>query len=143
MALFDSTTTDGALLAGFESRAIPATEWTHEAHLRIAWLLARDRPLDDAHIMFRVGLLKLNDSHGVPESPMRGYHETITRAWLAVVGGAAHRDAAPDSMTFLSRHPEFMDKKYLSRHYSPERLMSVAARARWTEPDREPLPAFA
>lgn len=78
--------TDPELLATFIARAIPPDQWTHETHLRVAWLFARDRPLDEAHILFRIALMKLNDRRGVPESLSRGYHGTITRAWLAVLG---------------------------------------------------------
>lgn len=133
--------TDAELMQAFLGRALTHEQWTHEAHLRIAWMFVRDQPLDEAHITFRVALVKLNDSHRVPESPTRGYHETLTRAWLAVVGAASRGDPAPDSRAFLARHPEFLDKTYLGRHYTPERMMSIEARARFVEPDREPFPA--
>ena len=131
---------DADLMGAFLARRLTHSEWTHEAHLRIAWMFVRDQPLDEAHILFRIALVKLNDSHGVPESPTRGYHETLTRAWLAVVGHLARRDPATDSRAFLVRHPEVLDKTYLRKHYSPERIMSVEARARFVEPDREPFP---
>lgn len=132
---------DADLMSAFMARRLTHAEWTHEAHLRIAWMFVRDQPLDEAHCAFRIALIKLNDSHGVPESPTRGYHETLTRAWLAVVCGATRRCPAPDSCAFLARNPEFLNKTYLRRHYTPERMMSVEARARFLDPDREPLPA--
>jgi hypothetical protein len=131
---------DATLLASFLARTLTHAQWTHAAHVRIAWMYVRDHPLDEAHCLFRIALVKLNDAHGVPESPGRGYHETITRAWLAVIRAAARRRGAADSLAFFALHPEFMDKSHLARHYSPARLMSVEARARFVEPDRAPLP---
>jgi hypothetical protein len=132
---------DAELMGRFTGRTLTHAEWTHEAHLRIAWMFVRDQPLDEAHCLFRIALIKLNDAHGVPESPTRGYHETITRAWLAVVGAAARRDRAADSREFLGQHPELLRKDCLARHYTAARLMSVEARARFVDPDLEALPS--
>src|SRR5436190_10502149 len=109
----DAAADDRALLAAFLGRTLTHEQWTHAAHLRIAWMFVRDHPLDEAHCLFRVALVKLNESHGVPESPRRGYHETITRAWLSIIAAAAPRERAADSAAFLAGHPEFMDKGYL------------------------------
>ena len=38
--------------------------------------------------------MRLNDSHGVPNSDTRGYHETITRFFLLPIRDALSRDDA-------------------------------------------------
>lgn len=140
--------TDPELWYAFHTRTLPAKDWTHEAHLRIAYMYRRRCGLDEAHLLFRVHLIRLNTFHEVPESKDRGYHETLTRAWLIAVGAAIEADgiatgagegAAPreraESAEFLARHPEFQDRKIFLKHYTRERINSVEARARWVEPD--------
>jgi hypothetical protein len=41
----------------------------------------------------RAGILRLNTAHGTPNTDTRGYHETITRAYLVLLAGFA-RDYA-------------------------------------------------
>lgn len=133
---------DTELLQAFNSGTLPAAAWTHEAHLRVAFLYARMYPLDEAHLMFRIYLIRLNTFHGVPESKDRGYHDTLTRMWIAIIAAAiATEDAGIDSLAFLARHPEFQDRKLGLNYYSRDRLNSVAARARFLEPDVAALPA--
>jgi len=142
--------TDSELWSAFHTRTLPAAAWTHEAHLRIAYMYSRRYAIDEAHLLFRINLIRLNAVHEVPESKDRGYHDTLSRAWLIVVAEAMTRDgletavavgehAAPgdgsESLAFVSRHPEFQDRKLLLRFYSRERINSVEARARWVEPD--------
>ena len=138
--------TDAELSERFHARTIPATEWTHEAHLRIAYMFMRRYALDEAHLLFRIHLIRLNTVHWVPESKERGYHDTLTRGWLMVVADAMRRDGvalgvgagdgAPgadphESLAFLARHPEFQNRKIMLNFYSRERINSVEARARW------------
>jgi hypothetical protein len=132
---------DDELWSHFQAASLPAAEWTHTSHLRVAWMYCRRHPLDDAHILMRVAIIRLNAAHGLVESPARGYHETITRVWLRLVVAAMR--AAPElqpSTSFLAAHVELFAKDAPLRHYSRERLFSVEARARFVEPDLVPLP---
>jgi len=130
--------TDDALWAAFHARALTHAEWTHRAHLRIAWMFVKRYPLDEAHLLFRIALIRLNTVHEVPESAQRGYHETLTRVWLHLV--ATLLDDAESSEAFLDRHGELLNREAPLRHYTREHVMSVHARSVFVEPDREPLP---
>ncbi len=69
----------------FLSRTLPKEEWTHEAHLATtAWLLLRRPDVDvDKELP---GLIRCyNESAGGVNSDSEGYHDTITRAFLAGV----------------------------------------------------------
>lgn len=137
----DERSTDDALWTGFVARTLASAEWTHRAHLRIAWLhLERWPALDEAHLRMRIGIVRLNLAHGLEETPQRGYHETLTRVWLVLVAGARRIDASTDSQTFLDRHATLLDRAAPLRHYSEARLFSVAARACFLAPDLVPLP---
>lgn len=140
----DGELTDDELWAAFGAAALPAQAWTHRAHLRVAWLFLRRYPLDEAHVLLRVGIIRLNAFHGLVETPSRGYHETLTRLWLSLIASliASSMQAAdaPSSGAFVDAHQAALGKDAALRHYSRERIMSVRARAIFVEPDLLPLP---
>jgi hypothetical protein len=133
--------TDDDLWDRFQRAALPHAEWNHRAHVRVAWMYLRHNSLDHAHILMRVAIIRLNASHGLVESPTRGYHETMTHVWLRLVSAAMR--ATPDhvaSTSFLEVHAESLGKDAPLRHYTRELLLSPTARARFVEPDVLPLP---
>jgi len=90
----------------------------------------------------RVGIRRLNESHGTPNSDAGGYHETITRAYVQLL--SQYDASCPAEMslgervTRLLRSP-LADRGALYSFYSRETLTSVEARVRWVEPDMHPL----
>ncbi|MBX3227304.1 MAG: hypothetical protein KIT84_34790 [Labilithrix sp.] len=131
---------DDELATLFWGAKLPAPEWTHAAHLRMAWLTLAQHPIDESHVLLRVGIIRLNAFHGLIETPQRGYHETLTRVWLTLVDAARKADAGAGSRAFLELHPAALTREAPLRHYSRERLFSVHARACFVDPDLEPLP---
>jgi len=131
---------DDALWTGFCDRPLTHAEWTHQAHLRIAWLYLERWDIDEAHLRMRVGIIRLNAVHGTEESPRRGYHETLTRVWLAIVAALRNAETCRDSVDFVMSHAERLDRNAPMRHYSSERLFSPQARAVFVALDLEPLP---
>lgn len=129
---------DDALWIAFGERTLPAAQWTHVAHVRVAWMHLARYALDEAHLRMRAGIVRLNASHGLVESPARGYHETITRVWLVLVAAARQRDPGADSRAFLAIHGLARDTPL--RYYSRDQLFSTAARASFVAPDLEALP---
>jgi len=138
---------DADLLAAFLAPTLPEKDWTHRAHIRVGWLLLEttNAPtprarLEVAFIRMRDGLHVLNASHHVPDELTRGYHETITLAFMRVLDAARRETITADSDTFCDARTDLMTKAALLRHYSRERIMSAEAKARFIEPDLEPLP---
>jgi hypothetical protein len=131
---------DEELWHAFETQALPAAAWTHRAHLRVAWLFLKRHPIDDAHVLMRVGIIRLNAFHGLVETVSRGYHDTLTRLWLALVAAQMQAADAPSSGAFVDACAGALGKDAVLRHYSKERVMSVRARASFVEPDLLPLP---
>jgi ribosomal protein S18 acetylase RimI-like enzyme len=129
---------DDALWTAFHDRTLPQARWTHTAHLRIAWIHLARYALDEAHLRMRAGIVRLNAVHGLVETPARGYHETLTRTWLALVADARRRDPCTGSFAFLARHR--FDRDAPMQHYTRERLFSPQARAIFVPPDLMPLP---
>jgi hypothetical protein len=138
------TLSDAELLDAFRERTLSARQWNHRAHIRVAALYLAEMPLDHAHILFRVGIIRLNAAHGLVETVTRGYHETLTFVWLVLVADAIRSDGGfTGTEALLARHPELLERATPLRHYSRERLASLAARARVLEPDAAPLPGDA
>jgi hypothetical protein len=130
------------LIDRFEASTIAASEWTHRAHLAAAAWYVHKFGTAAAVDKMRTGLLNLNAQHGTPNTDTRGYHETITRAYVTLIadvlgdaGAASPRDAA---QAVLNSPVAVRD--VLRRYYSDARLMSVEARRGWVEPDLHPLP---
>jgi hypothetical protein len=131
---------DDELWTAFGTSALSASQWTHEAHVRTAFLFVQRFELDEAHLRMRAGIIRLNERHGLVESSARGYFETLTRAWLLLVSEARTRSAARTSRELLARCPELLDRTLLAKHYSKALLTTPRARAIFVEPDLAPLP---
>lgn len=128
--------TDDEFLAAFEAAAFSRPEWTHEAHVRMAWLYLTRFPTAQALELVRTGIQKLNARVGSPD----GYHETITAAFVRVI--AARLEPGEGYAAFRGRNPELFDRALaaLLRHYTRERLHSPEARRAFVEPDGAALP---
>jgi hypothetical protein len=131
---------DRTLFQAFSESSLTAAQWTHEAHLRTAFLHFLQYPLDDAHLRLRAGIIRLNERHGLIETSSRGYFETLTRVWLVLVADACRRTGASSSHEMLQRCPELYDRTLPLRYYSKGLLGSVRARSIFVVPDLEPLP---
>jgi hypothetical protein len=128
---------------GFLARTLPRAEWTHAAHFAAALWLMRYRPdLDPARDM--PGMIRrFNESVGGVNDDTSGYHETITQASLRALRGVL--DANPTDTPIFQIVNSLMstnmgNPNWLLEYWSRERLMSVAARRAWLEPDLKTLP---
>lgn len=139
--------TDDEFLARFEAAEFTRKDWTHEAHVRMAWLYLTRVPFGESLEKVRGGIQKLNAAIGprpVPQwscmRPRTGYHETITVAFVRVIASRLGEDEGYEE--FRDRNPDLYDRELpaLLRHYSKSLLFSTRARSHFIEPDREPLP---
>jgi hypothetical protein len=134
--------TDDEFLDAFERAAITRAQWTHAAHVRMAWIYARRAPdLNAAVSQMRAGIPKLNAALGTAPHL---YHDTVTCAFGTIVYAAATAPQAARTWTeFEAAHPEFFDKSapILHRYYDPATLATDAARTGFVAPDRAGFPA--
>ena len=132
---------DRAFIEHFLAADIPQMEWKHRDHIKVAFLFLKEYPYEEALSRMRDGIRNLNASHGVTETAQRGYHETMTVAWLRLVD-AMMRNGIPaeTSDDFCNKHPQLLCKHVLHLYYSPDRLRSDDARGRFVAPDIAPLP---
>lgn len=127
--------TDEEFLQAFEAGTLPKDDFTHGAHVRLAWICLRRDGFEDGSDRVVAGIRGFAALHGATGL----YHETVTRAWLRLIA-AADSGEAPSFEAFLAAHPELRGRA-LDRHYSPETLASEGARVLFVAPDRAPLPA--
>jgi hypothetical protein len=133
---------DDSFLHAFEAASIPAESWTHDDHIRMAYLYLRDQSFNLALGKIRVGIRNLNENLGIPYSLTSGYHETMTIAWAKLIRGSmTGHSKTLSSIEFLDTHPELREKALLREYYSPELIMTEKAKVDWVEPDLKELPA--
>jgi hypothetical protein len=132
--------TDDEFLSAFEACTLTRAQWTHEAHVRMAWLYCRrEAGLEAALARMRAGIPRLNAALGTDPTL---YHETVTCAFGTAVYLRATVPQSPKSWTaFRGAHPELFDRErpLLHRHYHPDSLKSDTARVSFMPPDRDPL----
>ena len=127
--------------ARFQACTIPESAWTHAAHMVVGLWHVHRYGAEEALARLRAGIRRLNESHGGVNSNTHGYHETITVAYVRLLAQFLDYGPAvplPDRVAMLLDRP-VAAKRMLSSFYSPYRLMSTDARARWVEPDLAPL----
>lgn len=132
---------DETFLSRFEAGTFPLEQWHHREHIKTAYLYLLEHPFETAVERMRTGIRALNAAHGVPDELTRGYHETMTQAWMRLVHVTlCEYGPAPSADEFFEQHPQLAEKKVLRLFYSRERMMSAEAKARFVEPDLAPLP---
>jgi len=133
---------DSVFVQAFESCAIPLSEWSHRSHIRMAWIYLRLLPPAEAIAEVRTGLQRFVAAHAVPDSLERGYHETITVAWMRLVESAmTHHCQCDSSDAFCDAMPHLLCQTLLRVFYSRDRIRTPAAKAGFIPPDLAELPA--
>lgn len=127
---------------GLLACSLAKEDWTHEAHLAACLYLLTQRP--DVNVDAEIAgiISRFNESVGGVNDDENGYHDTITRAWLAGVRLfiRAHPEGGlADRVNALLVSP-MGRRDWPLGFYSRERLFSVEARRGFVEPDRAPMP---
>jgi hypothetical protein len=138
--------TDAEFLSQFETATLPKKQWTHEAHIRMAYLSLRQTPhIDTLLPQVRARIIAYNQAQG----NYKGYHETMTVAFLRIVKHRMNATNATNATNaintesfeaFKKANKGIFQSTYLLRHYSEAILFSPEARQNFLTPDREPLP---
>lgn len=118
--------------AGLLDRSLPKPEWTHDAHLLACISLIRRSGAAEALSVLRTAIPRYNESTGVVNTSTSGYHDTITVYYVWAIDRllADGRTAS-----------EILDHRLVERaaaiaFWNRDVLMSPAARAGWTPPQR-------
>ena len=124
----------------FEACHIPPTEFSHRAHLRLAYVYLSLHDIDTAHQLMRSALSAFIKHNGIDAVK---YHETITRAWIMAVRHFMENTPSCESYeAFIEANPRMLDSKIMMTHYSSDVLFTDEARTTFVEPDLHPIPRY-
>lgn len=126
-------------MEAFESTTMPFEQWTHEAHLRMAWNYITQHGQEHATPLIKQGILRFNERN--KDKIKLGYSETVTMFYIHVLTKAIL--SMPDNHTFddlLLCHQYLTDSSYLFRYYSPSLLKDSQSKVRYLDPDMQSLP---
>src|SRR6476620_11564939 len=112
------------LLAEFEEGRIDPARFPHREHVRVSYELLERHPFPEALLHLARGLRRLAAKAGRPQV----YHETITAAFLALIGERRLSGSYADFQDFAERNPDLFCKELLSKFYEPAVLQSTVAR---------------
>ncbi|WP_260581804.1 hypothetical protein [Sphingopyxis sp. PET50] len=131
-----------ALGEGLLACALPREAWTHEAHLAACLWLLTERPDIDVDAEIAGLIRRFNASVGGVNDDTQGYHDSITRAYVAGV----RLFLAETAETGLTARVNALllapmgRRDWPLRFYSRDLLFSVRARRGFVSPDLAPLP---
>ena len=125
--------TDSEMYDAFVATALPADQFHHEQHVRVAWLFVRRHGMPAALGEFSEAIKRFavaKGAHGL-------YHETITWAYLLIISERQTRQSASTWTEFALANADLLSWKpsILERYYSKEFLMSDEARRSFVMPD--------
>ena len=129
----EQSLSDAEFVARFENRQLDA--FTHVDHVRMAYAYATRGGLEAA-ISGAMKIRALAEAAGAPDK----FHTTITVAWARVIAHLVERSMPADFSSFLATHPQLLDRRLLSAHYSDELLFSARAKSEFVAPDLLALP---
>ncbi|MEM6696787.1 MAG: hypothetical protein AAF806_06575 [Bacteroidota bacterium] len=121
------------LIEAFSNKTLPISEWTHEAHIIVAFWHNWHYDFHDAFAMVRKKIIAYNESVGTPNTNTSGYHETLTRFWMTLTknhileNNHSTLDKACSSFIILSNLSKFIPLEY----YTKDILFSKEARKKW------------
>lgn len=126
-----------SLVDRFNKQTLPKNDWTHEAHIVVAFWYSSRYNEDEALIAVRNAIRNYNHAVGTVNSDSTGYHETLTVFWLRIVrtylsGNKGTIEALVNNFIADGNADKEMPLKY----YTREVLFSVQARKNWIAPDK-------
>jgi len=125
--------TDQELWDAFVSTTLPADQFHHEQHVRVAWMFVCRHGMPAALGEFSEAIKRFavaKGAHGL-------YHETITWAFLLIINERQVQRPASTWDDFARANADLLLWKpsVLDRYYSKELLKSDAARRSFVMPD--------
>nr|WP_288935398.1 hypothetical protein [uncultured Allomuricauda sp.] len=129
--------TDKEFIHAFESRGFPPNLFTHEAHLRLAWIYLIQYDESLAIDKTCQGIQNFDQFHGDGTK----YHVTLTVASVKVVHHFRQKSTATTFEEFIIEYPRLITsfKELLSLHYGEEVISDPKAKTIYLEPDLLPF----
>lgn len=129
--------TDDEFEIQFQSAAFPPALFTHEAHVRIAWIHIKKYGCEKAIDNITGQLLDYVEAIG--ETGI--YNHTLTVAAVKAINHFINKAASSDFAGFLEEFPRLIThfKELMAFHYSVDIFNSEIAKQQFIEPDLVPF----
>lgn len=131
---------DAQFLNDFQTGVLPFEQWTHAAHIRMAYLVCRSSAsFEEALAKIRQGIQHFNGLHAAKLKV--GFHETMTQLWATLVWNATQQCASSiaDSHAFIEQNSPLMASSLWKEYYSPALMFSPDAKGAFVPPDVKPI----
>lgn len=135
---FTSDTEVAALVEAFENFSIPASEFSHPAHIAVALAYLAQMSPEASLERMREKIRAFAKHHGADHL----YHETLTAFWMRLLDHLTqiYNVDLPLWQRINLIVERWGNRQPVDAHYSPEVLQTAHARQGWVPPDRLPLP---
>jgi hypothetical protein len=118
-------------LTALETGSLDPARFPHPEHVRLAYEMLARYPFGEAVTRFSRGLKLLAAKAGRPDV----YHETVTVAFLALLGERRAAAHASDWSEFKTNNFDLLDKRCLEKWYGAKQLASDLARRTFCLPE--------
>lgn len=124
---------DEELLSKLKDGSLPPADFTHEAHVRLVWILSKKRFNKFAY--YDVSRIIKEYADAIGEGQI--FHETLTYASVMVILEHIKRKDYKDFYEFIEDNLDLMVdfKSQINKHYSEQLLQSDKARNEVVAPD--------
>ncbi|SDF96901.1 hypothetical protein [Terriglobus roseus] len=140
LPVIDSQNDLHSLVQAFEAGSLPKAAWTHAAHVAVGanYVSLHGEPL--ALETMRRRVRAYNESVGTVNSDTSGYHETLTRFWIAVLARLHEEEKAASHLMFVQRAVTLYGgrRDLHQRFYNFDVVKNTEARQAWVAPDHWP-----
>lgn len=128
---------DKAFEQQFASLQLNPALFSHEAHLRLAWIHVTRYGIDQAIENVTNQIKAFAEHHGAHGK----YHTTVTIAAVRAVYHFVIKSDSANFKDFITEFPQLKNEftKLLASHYSTDIFKSTAARESFLEPDLAPF----
>jgi hypothetical protein len=127
---------DAKFLNDFQTGILPFEQWTHAAHIRMAYLVCKSsNTFEEALAKIRQGIQYFNGLH--TSKLTIGFHETMTQLWTTLVWNAIQKcdTSTADSNTFIDQNRYLLDSSLWKQYYSSTLMFSSDAKHSFIPPD--------
>lgn len=131
---------EDTFMKAFEDATLGYEQWTHEAHLRMAWNYIVAHGKEQATPLIKSGIQKYIERNRGRVKTI--YNETVTLFYIHMTSEAVSKfGGRPHSFEeFMASSEHLKQSDIVSQYFSSTAINSSTARQRWVPPDLRPLP---
>lgn len=136
MAFRKKAYTDQELLYKLKDGTLPPADFTHEAHIRLVWIL---RQREQADLFNEVSRIIKNYAKAIGEDNI--YHTTLTYAAVMIILNRIKHTSLDDFLQFIKENTDLITdfRNLIAQHYKDSTLNTDVARKEIIQPDILPF----